>query len=167
MTFFYTDFCTKMKFLLLFMISWGSDDCQNYFVRFFSLLSSQARGTSVMSSLFWSVLKGMCDEFVGIWKPRLRSSTAILTDQGQIIRVIPVSECMYGMVGSSFEEKKLNDNNCTKLRRRGWWRRWRSLGNLENFIMKARHYNQLGGWTNKPNFTHTLLENSLWVLTNQ
>ena len=167
MTFFYTNFRTKMKFALLLMISWGTGGCQDDFVRFLSLLAPQTRGTSVMSSLFHSVRKGIRDEFVGIWGLRLRSSPAIFIDQGQISRVISVSDCMYGMVGSSFEEKKLNDNNCTKLRRRGWLRRWRSLGNLENFIMKARHYNQLGGWTNKPNFTHTLLENLLWVLTNQ
>ena len=93
--------------------------------------------------------KGMREEFLGIWGLRLRSSPAIFTDQGQIIRVFPVSECMYGIVGSSFEEKKLNENNCTKIRSRGWGRRWRSLGNPEKFIIIVCHYNQRGGWTNK------------------
>ena len=60
------------------------------------------------------------------------------------------------MVGSSLPAKKLNDNNCTKLRSRGWWGRWWSLGNLEIIIIKACHYNQCGGWTNKHKLTtHT------------
>ena len=53
------DFCTKMKFPPLFMISWGTGARQDYFVSFFCWLSPQARGTSVMSSLFHSVLKGI------------------------------------------------------------------------------------------------------------
>ena len=57
MTFFYTDFCTKMKFLLLFMIFWGTGGCQDNFVRFFSLLALQTRGASVMSWLFQSIPK--------------------------------------------------------------------------------------------------------------
>ena len=106
-----------------------------------------------MSWLFQSIPKGMRYEFMGIWGLRLRSSPAIFTDQGQINRVVPFSEWVQGLVGSSLPVKKLNDNNWTN---RGWWGRWWSLGNLEITIIKARHCNQCGGWTNKQKLTtHT------------
>ena len=61
-----TDFCTKMKFSLFYMIFRGTGAGQHYFVAFLSLLSPQARGASVMSLLFQRVLKGICDEFMAI-----------------------------------------------------------------------------------------------------
>ena len=51
---------------------------------------------------------------MGIWEGELRSSPAIFTDQGEIDRVILVSECLEAMVGSSLLMKKLNENSSTK-----------------------------------------------------
>ena len=93
MTFFYASFCTKMKFLLLFMISVGTGDCQHYFVHLLSCVSPQARGTSVKSTLIQSLPTGMHGEFMSVWGTRLRSSLAIFTGQGEINRITPVSEC--------------------------------------------------------------------------
>ena len=89
------DFCTKMKFPPFYMIFRGAGAGQHYLVGFISLLSPQARGASVMSLLFQSVRKGICDEYMAIWGLRLRSYPAIFTGQGQINKVIPVSECLY------------------------------------------------------------------------
>ena len=55
------DFCTKMKFPPWYMIFRGIGASQHYLVGFLSLLSPQARGASVMSLLFQSVLKGIRD----------------------------------------------------------------------------------------------------------
>ena len=66
MILFYTDFRTKMKYLLFFIISGGTGCCQDNFVRYLSMLSLQARGASVMSSLFRTVLKGMHGNFAGV-----------------------------------------------------------------------------------------------------
>ena len=93
-TFFYKNFCTKMKFLPLFMIFVGTGGCQDYFVCLLSCVSPQARGTSVKSRLIQSVRTGMHGKFMSVWGIRLRSSPAIITGQGQINRVIPVSECL-------------------------------------------------------------------------
>ena len=94
MTLFYTGFRTKMKYLLFFIISGGTGCCQDNFVRYLSMLSLQARGASVMSSLFRTVLKGMHGNFAGVWRPRLTSSPDVFTSKGHINRVKPVSECL-------------------------------------------------------------------------
>ena len=60
------DFCTKMKFPRLYMIFRGTGAGQHYLVGFICLLSPQARGASVMSLLFQSVLKGIRDEYMAI-----------------------------------------------------------------------------------------------------
>ena len=65
------------------------------------MLSSQARGTSVKSSLFPSSHKGIFDESMAVWGPSLRSFPAIFTDHGHINKVILFSECLQGMVGTS------------------------------------------------------------------
>ena len=67
---------------------------QHYFVGFISLLSPQARGTSVKSWLFQSGRKGIFDESMVNWGPSLRSLPAIFTGQGHIYIVIPISECV-------------------------------------------------------------------------
>ena len=137
------------------MISVGTGDCQHYFVHHLSSVSPQARGTSVKSTLIQSVRKGMLGKFMSFWGTWLRSSPAIFTGQGQINRVIPVSECLWGIVGSSLLEKELDDNsNTSKFGRASrWWRRC-SLENLYKFII----YNQCGytnKQTNKINNPHT------------
>ena len=65
------------------------------------MLSSQARGTSAKSSLFPSSHKGIFDESMAVWGPSLRSFPAIFTDHGHINKVILISECLQGMVGTS------------------------------------------------------------------
>ena len=65
------------------------------------MLSSQARGTSAKSSLFPSSHKGMFDESMAVWGPSLRSFPAIFTDHGHINKVILISECLQGIVGTS------------------------------------------------------------------
>ena len=67
---------------------------QHYFVGFISLLSPQARGTSVKSWLFQSGRKGIFDESMVNWGPSLRSLPAIFTGQGHIYIVILISECV-------------------------------------------------------------------------
>ena len=67
---------------------------QHYFVGFISLLSPQARGTSVKSWLFQSGRKGIFDESMVNWGPSLRSLPAIFTGQGHIDIVILISECV-------------------------------------------------------------------------
>ena len=84
----YMVFCTKMKFPPLYMVFGGTGAGQHYPVGYLSLLSPQARGASVMSLMFQSVRKGICDEYMTIWGLRLRSSPAIFTGQGHINKVI-------------------------------------------------------------------------------
>ena len=87
-TLLYMVFCTKMKFRPLYMVFGGTGAGQHYPVGYLSLLSPQARGASVMSLMFQSVRKGICDEYMTIWGLRLRSSPAIFTGQGHINKVI-------------------------------------------------------------------------------
>ena len=94
-------FLYQNEISLLYMISWGTGAGQDYLVGFLSLLSSQARGTSVKSSLFPSNHKGIFDESMAVWGPSLRSFPAIFTDHGHINKVILISECLQGMVGTS------------------------------------------------------------------
>ena len=104
MAFFYAKnagFLYQNEISLSYMISWGTRASQDYLVGFLCLLSSQARGTSVKSSLFPSSHKGMFDESMAVWGPSLRSFPAIFTDHGHINKVILFSECLQGMVGTS------------------------------------------------------------------
>ena len=94
-------FLYQNEISLLYMISWGTGAGQDYLVGFLRLLSSQARGTSVKSSLFPSSHKGIFDESMAVWGPSLRSFPAIFTDHGHINKVILISECLQGMVGTS------------------------------------------------------------------
>ena len=89
------EFCTKIKIPLLFTIYWGPGGCQDHLVSFLGPCLFRP-GVHQWCLQSFKTLQSMHHRFMGIWG----SSSFFITGQGQINKIISVSEWLWGMVGS-------------------------------------------------------------------
>ena len=89
------EFCTKIKIPLLFTIYWGPGGCQDHLVSFLGPYLFRP-GVHQWCLHSFKTLQSMHHKFMGIWG----SSSFFITGQGQINKIISVSEWLWGMVGS-------------------------------------------------------------------